>query len=73
MFHDCTRGSSMFGSITPKAPKAGKLVFAFVAIGCGLPPTIAYGSSNVVVVISDRLPHGGADALMFMKSPLGKS
>ena len=63
----------MFGSITPNAPNAGNTVFAFVAIGCGLPPTMAYGSSNVVVVMSDRLPQGGAEALMFMKSPLGKS
>ena len=41
-------------------------MFAFVAIGCGLPPTTEYGSSKIVVVMSERLPHGGADALMFM-------
>ena len=36
----------MSGSIAPKAPNGGNTVFAFVAIGCGLPPTMAYGSSN---------------------------
>jgi len=60
------RGELMSGSVAPNAPKGMYCVSRLVRIGCGLPPIAEYGSSKPPggSVMSDRLPNGGADALM---------
>src|SRR4249919_2410029 len=67
------RGELMSGSVAPNAPNGMYCVSRLVTIGCGLVPP--YGSSKPPAgsTISDRLPNGGAEALMLWRSAVGKS
>ena len=68
------RGELMLGSVAPNAPNGMYCVSRLVTIGCGSPP-MPYGSSKPPAgsTISDRLPNGGAEALMLWRSAVGKS
>src|SRR5258705_11945523 len=68
-FHCCTRGELMPGSIEPNAPNAMYCVSGPVTIGCGsLPP---YGSSSPPggSGMIERVPNGGAPALVLWDPP----
>src|SRR6266545_812946 len=74
-FQVCTRGELISGSIVPKEPNATYGVSGPVTMGWGSPPTPLYGSSSKPVGswMMERLPNGGAPALMLWYSPDMKS
>src|SRR5688572_32576215 len=72
-FHDWIRGELIPGSIVPNVPNPGYSVVGPVVIGWGSRPQYGSSKRQTGSVINERLPNGGALALMLWYSPDMKS